>query len=49
LNTEVLGRLPLNQPDWNEEDFAPSVYQVDHQIGKIYLEIAEKVTGLLKK
>ena len=49
LNTEVLGRLPLNQPDWNEEDFAPSVYQEDHQIGKIYLEIAEKVTGLLKK
>jgi ATP-binding protein involved in chromosome partitioning len=49
LNTEVLGRLPLNQPDWNEEDFAPSIYQEDHQIGKIYLEIAEKVTGLLKK
>jgi ATP-binding protein involved in chromosome partitioning len=49
LNTEVLGRLPLNQPDWNEEDFAPSVYQEDHQLGKIYLEIAEKVTGLLKK
>jgi ATP-binding protein involved in chromosome partitioning len=49
LNTEVLGRLPLNQPDWNEEDFAPSVYQEDHQLGKIYLEIAEKVVGLLKK
>ena len=49
LNTEVLGRLPLNQPDWNDEDFAPSIYQEDHQIGKVYLEIAEKVTGLLKK
>ena len=49
LNTEVLGRLPLNQPDWNDADFAPSVYQEDHQIGKIYLEIAEKVTNLLKK
>jgi ATP-binding protein involved in chromosome partitioning len=49
LNTEVLGRLPLNQPDWNEEDFAPSIYQEDHQIGKVYLEIAQKVTGLLKK
>ncbi|MBT2658657.1 Mrp/NBP35 family ATP-binding protein [Bacillus sp. ISL-18] len=49
LNTVLLGRLPLNQPDWNDEDFAPSVYQEDHQIGKIYLEIAEKVTGLLKK
>ncbi|HLO12685.1 MAG TPA: Mrp/NBP35 family ATP-binding protein, partial [Pseudoneobacillus sp.] len=49
LNTEVLGRLPLNQPDWNDADFAPSVYQEDHQIGKIYLEIAEKVTNLLTK
>jgi len=49
LNTVLLGRLPLNQPDWNDEDFAPSVYQEDHQIGKIYMEIAEKVTGLLKK
>ena len=49
LNTEVLGRLPLNQPDWNEDDFAPSIYQEDHQIGKIYLEIAEKVDSLLKK
>ncbi|WP_223595811.1 Mrp/NBP35 family ATP-binding protein [Neobacillus bataviensis] len=49
LNTEVLGRLPLNQPDWNDEDFAPSIYQEDHQIGKIYLEIADKVVSLLKK
>lgn len=49
LNTIVLGRLPLNQPDWNDEDFAPSVYQEDHQIGKIYLEIADKVVSLLKK
>ncbi|WHY86501.1 P-loop NTPase [Neobacillus novalis] len=49
LNTEVLGRLPLNQPDWNDEDFAPSVYQEDHQIGKIYLEIAEKTVSLLNK
>jgi ATP-binding protein involved in chromosome partitioning len=50
LNTEVLGRLPLNQPDWNDDDdFAPSIYQEDHQLGKIYLEIAEKMISLLKK
>lgn len=49
LNTEVLGRLPLDQPDWNDQDFAPSVYQEDHKLGKIYLEIAEKVVSLLKK
>lgn len=47
LNTEVLGRLPLDQPDWNEDDFAPSVYQTDHRIGKIYLDIAEKVVSRL--
>jgi ATP-binding protein involved in chromosome partitioning len=49
LNTPILGRLPLNQPDWNDDDFAPSVYQEDHQLGKIYLDIAEKITSLLKK
>ncbi|MCQ6276393.1 Mrp/NBP35 family ATP-binding protein [Bacillus sp. V3B] len=43
LKTEVLGRLPLAQPDLNEEDFAPSVYQEDHQLGKIYGEIARKM------
>lgn len=48
LQTEVLGRLPLDQPDWNDEDFAPSIYQEDHRLGKIYLEIAEKVINRLK-
>lgn len=43
LQTKVLGQLPLGQPDWNEEDFSPSVYGEDHPIGKIYHEIAEKV------
>jgi ATP-binding protein involved in chromosome partitioning len=49
LNTEVLGRLPLDQPDWNEEDFAPSIYQTNHQLGQIYLDIAEKVISRLQK
>lgn len=43
LQTEVLGRLPLQQPDWNEEDFAPSVYAEDHPLGAIYQSIAEKL------
>lgn len=43
LNTEVLGQLPLGQPDIDENDFAPSVYAEDHKIGKIYLDIAKKV------
>ncbi|KAA9011003.1 Mrp/NBP35 family ATP-binding protein [Niallia endozanthoxylica] len=49
LNTELLGQLPLAQPDWNEEDFAPSVYQEDHQLGKIYLDIAQKMIQNLNK
>jgi ATP-binding protein involved in chromosome partitioning len=47
LQTELLGKLPLAQPDLNETDFAPSVYSVDHKLGKIYLGIAEKIVTLL--
>ncbi|WP_307478025.1 P-loop NTPase [Cytobacillus purgationiresistens] len=43
LRTEVLGQLPLQQPDWNDDDFAPSVYEEDHHLGKIYSDIAKKV------
>jgi len=49
LNTDVLGQLPLQQPDWDDRDFAPSIYQEDHRLGKIYLDIAEKVVSRLKK
>ncbi|MFJ7850921.1 P-loop NTPase [Peribacillus sp. NPDC097264] len=48
LRTEVLGQLPLQQPDWNEEDFAPSIYAADHRLGKIYEDIANKVIEKLK-
>lgn len=47
LQTEVLGQLPLGQPDWNEEDFAPSVYQLDHKIGQIYQDIARGIINKL--
>lgn len=43
LRTELLGQLPLGQPDWNDIDFAPSVYAETHNTGKIYLEIAQKI------
>ncbi|PID22159.1 chromosome partitioning protein ParA [Sporosarcina sp. P3] len=43
LRTELLGQIPLGQPDWNETDFAPSVYAEDHPIGKIYLDVADTV------
>ncbi|MCO0598613.1 P-loop NTPase [Peribacillus butanolivorans] len=48
LRTEVLGQLPLQQPDWNEEDFAPSIYAADHRLGRIYEEIAKKVIEKLQ-
>jgi len=48
LRTEVLGQLPLQQPDWNEEDFAPSIYAADHRIGKIFEDIATKVINKLQ-
>ncbi|MEH7235906.1 P-loop NTPase [Bacillus sp. JJ1562] len=43
LQTSLLGKIPLGQPDWNDEDFAPSVYDEDHPTGKIYNEIAKRV------
>jgi len=43
LQTTLLGQLPLQQPDWEEEDFAPSIYDKDHPTGKIYTTIAEQV------
>lgn len=49
LRTELLGQLPLQQPDWDEDDFAPSIYAEDHPLGKIYGDIARKVVELLNK
>lgn len=43
LRTELLGQIPLGQPDWNDIDFAPSVYGETHHTGKIYLDIAREV------
>lgn len=48
LRTEVLGQLPLQQPDWNDDDFAPSIYAEDHRIGKIFEDIATKVINKLQ-
>ncbi|MCA1032801.1 Mrp/NBP35 family ATP-binding protein [Bacillus timonensis] len=47
LQTSLLGQLPLQQPDWNDEDFAPSIYDEEHRLGKIYKEIAENVVAKL--
>lgn len=43
LRVSVLGQIPLRQPDWNEDDFAPSVYDESHPTGEVYQHIANKV------
>ncbi|MFA7745901.1 Mrp/NBP35 family ATP-binding protein [Salinicoccus roseus] len=43
LQAPLLGQLPLGQPEWNEKDFAPSVYTKEHKIGEIYRNIADNV------
>ncbi|WP_026023118.1 Mrp/NBP35 family ATP-binding protein [Paenisporosarcina sp. TG20] len=47
LRVELLGQIPLGQPDWDEEDFAPSVYAETHSTGKMYGEIALKIINKL--
>ena len=50
LNTDLLGQVPLEQPDEREDDvFAPSVYAGEHKVGKIYIDIAGKVIDKLEK
>ena len=49
LQTELLGQIPLRQPDWSEEDFAPSIYGEDHALGELYQSIASKVVDRLQK
>ena len=49
LRTELLGQIPLGQPDWTEEDFAPSIYAENHPTGQIYLQIAEEIISTLNK
>jgi len=45
----LLGQIPLGQPDWTDEDFAPSVYAEKHTTGQIYLDIATKIIDKLNK
>jgi len=49
LRTELLGQIPLGQPDWSQEDFAPSVYAEKHTTGQIYLDIATNIINKLNK
>lgn len=44
LNVPLLGQIPLGQPEWDEKDFAPSVY-MEGQISNIYTSMAKNVIG----
>lgn len=48
LNAKILAQIPLGQPEVNEPDFAPSVYPREHEIGKIYLEMATKIVNKIE-
>ncbi|WP_047153252.1 Mrp/NBP35 family ATP-binding protein [Aneurinibacillus tyrosinisolvens] len=45
LHTEVLVQVPIGQPEpmRDEERYAPSVYQENEEIGKVYMELARTV------
>lgn len=43
LKTELLSQLPLEQPSWDPNDFAPSIYQPDDRLGKIYQSMAQSI------
>jgi ATP-binding protein involved in chromosome partitioning len=43
LKVPLLGQIPLGQPNIDEEDFAPSVYERTHAIGEHYINIAKTV------
>ena len=47
LRVPLLGKIPLQQPDWDDDDFAPSVYTADHPIGQIYSNIGQEVIKLV--
>lgn len=49
LRTELLGQIPLGQPDIIEVDFAPSVYARNHSTGQIYIEMAQNVIDHLNE
>ncbi|MCO7127402.1 Mrp/NBP35 family ATP-binding protein [Sporolactobacillus shoreicorticis] len=45
LHTDLLGRVPLTQPQSKEGEFAPGVYFEDDPVAAVYNGIAEKVIG----
>ncbi|MCT8136485.1 Mrp/NBP35 family ATP-binding protein [Anaerobacillus sp. CMMVII] len=49
LQTEILAQIPLGQPEIDEKDFAPSIYDPEHPIGQIYMKMAQKVINKIEQ
>lgn len=48
LEVPLLGQVPLGQPKWDHDDFAPSIYK-DDKISEIYTEIANGIIAQSKE
>ena len=49
LSTELLGQIPLGQPYMEGDKFAPSIYEENHPIGQMYMQIAKRIVKKLEK
>ncbi|MEK8132739.1 Mrp/NBP35 family ATP-binding protein [Paenibacillus filicis] len=51
LHAPLLAQIPLGVPDNHvaEHDYSPSVYKAESETGKIYLEVAERISVQLRK
>lgn len=48
LEVPLLGQVPLGQPKWDHDDFAPSIYK-DDKISDIYTDIANSIIAQSKE
>lgn len=50
LNSDLIAQIPLGQPEYDpaNPESAPSVYEADSTIGKIYLEMAQQIINKLQ-
>ncbi len=48
LGTELLGQIPLNQPEEKDDVFAPGCYFEDESIGQLYTDVAKNVDAKLQ-
>ncbi|MCJ1760231.1 Mrp/NBP35 family ATP-binding protein [Mammaliicoccus sciuri] len=49
LQTTLLGELPLSQPEWDENNFSPSIYKEHEDLGKVYSRIAKNIINITEE